>query len=212
MPAASDREILPGLWRFTVEHPEWTEDEGGEDGWEPEVAWWAVAGPAGLVLVDPLVTDWTQLDQLVRERGGCAGIIRTCHWHQRSIAAGAERYRASVWAKPPPEGVPGQPFDTAAEDGKVTGGGIVAHDVERSDEIALWLPEQRALLFGDAMLRRADGGLRSCPDSWTQPEGGSARLRAILRKLSELPVAHVLVSHGPFVTGDGAEAMAAALG
>jgi hypothetical protein len=82
-------------------------------------------------------------------------------------------------------------------------GGLVAHELERDDEVALWVVNQRALIFGDAMLRRADGQLRVCPDSWTQPPGGPTRLRALLRELTELPVEHVLVSHGPLVLGDG---------
>jgi len=48
-------EVLTGVWRDVARHPEWTEDEGGEDGWEPDVAWHAVATNDGLVLVDPLV-------------------------------------------------------------------------------------------------------------------------------------------------------------
>ena len=36
-------EILDRLWRFEALLPDWTEHEGGEDGWEQSVAWWAVA-------------------------------------------------------------------------------------------------------------------------------------------------------------------------
>ena len=93
-------EIIEGLWRFEALHPEWTEAEGGGDGWEQQVAWWAVATPHGLVLIDPLVDDWEALDQLVAEQGGCVGMLRTCHWHQRSISDVASRYSAQVWAKP----------------------------------------------------------------------------------------------------------------
>jgi glyoxylase-like metal-dependent hydrolase (beta-lactamase superfamily II) len=83
-------------------------------------------------------------------------------------------------------------------------------DVERADEIALWLPAQRALLFGDAMLRRENGELRVCPASWLQPVGGRPRLTALLQALAALPVEHVLVSHGPLVLGDGPRSLTAA--
>src|SRR5947209_12683336 len=89
-------QILPGLWRFEAVHPEWTEEEGGEDGWEPSVAWWALSLPRGVVLIDPLVEDWDGLDQLTESNGGCLGLVRTCHWHQRSIAEAANRYGAEV--------------------------------------------------------------------------------------------------------------------
>jgi hypothetical protein len=205
-------EILDGLWRFEATHPEWTEDEGGEDGWDPVVAWWAVAAPSGLVLIDPLIEDWEGVDRLVEDRGGCAGIVRTCHWHQRTITEATERYDAEVWAKPNPEGTSREPLDHAVKDGDEIFDGIRVSDVERNDELALWLPAQAALVFGDAMLRRSSGELRACPESWTQPPGGPARLRALLQALTELPVEHVLVSHGPLVLNDGAEALRAAVG
>ncbi len=211
-PLPVSRQILDGLWQFEARHPEWTEDEGGdEDGWEPEVAWWAITSSRGLVLVDPLVENFEALDGLLAETGGCAGILRTCHWHQRSVAALAQRYGVEVWAKPPPDGTPHHAFDHSLQDGDELFDGWRVTDVERRDEIAFWLPRQRALVFGDAMIRRRTGELRVCPESWTQPPKGRARLREILTGLLELPVEHVLVAHGPLVLGDGASGLQAAL-
>lgn len=197
-------EVIEGLWRFEALHPEWTEDEGGdEDGWEQQVAWWAIATPDGLVLIDPLVDDWDALDQLAADRGGCAGIVRTCHWHQRSVSGVASRYSAEVWAKQHRDGRVPYAFDRAISDRDELFDELRVFDVERADEIALWLPRQAALVFADAMLRTRAGDLRVCPESWTQPEGGPARLRALLGALSVLPIEHVLVSHGPLVLGGG---------
>lgn len=204
-------QLPDGLWRFETLHPEWTEDEGGEDGWEPQVAWWAVGTTDGLVLIDPLIDDWPALDRLIGENRGLAGVIRTCHWHQRSIRELTRRHRVELWARPAPPGVRSLPYDHPVADGDEVFDGWRIIDVERADEIALWLPEQRALVFGDVMLRRGDGELRVCPDSWTQPDGGPARLREILRRLTVLPVEDVLVSHGPLVLGDGSAALRSAL-
>jgi hypothetical protein len=203
-------EVLEGLWRFEALHPEWTEAEGGEEGWEQRVAWRAVATSRGLVLVDPLISDWTDVDRLIGARGGCAGVVRTCHWHQRSIAEAAARYAADVWAKPPPEG-DAPPLDHAVSGGESIFDGWHVIDVERGDEMALWLPGQAALIFGDAMLRAAAGDLRVCPDSWQQPDGGPARLRALLGSLTRFPVEHVLVSHGPLVLDNGLASLEAAV-
>jgi glyoxylase-like metal-dependent hydrolase (beta-lactamase superfamily II) len=206
-------EILTGLWRFEALHPEWTEEEGGEEGWERTVGWWALTSLDGMLLIDPLVIGWTELDALVEEHGGCAGVVRTVHWHQRSVAEAAARYGASVWAKsPPPDDGEGPAFDRELREGTEQLDGLRAFGVERGDEIAVWLPKQVALLFGDAMLRRPSGELRVCPDSWRQPQGGPARLRAVLSQFLELPVEHVLVAHGPLVLGDGTAALRAALG
>ena len=153
----------------------------------------------------------SELDRLVERHGGCAGVVRTVHWHQRSVAEAAARYGVSVWAKPPrPVDRDWPPFDRAlTRGGRGWPAGIW---VERGDEVALWLPGQTALLFGDAMLRRPSGELRVCPDSWLQPEGGPARLRVLLAELAKLPVERVLVAHGPLVLGDGSVSLRAAIG
>ena len=196
-------QIIGGLWRFEALLPDWTEHEGGEDGWEQTVAWWAVAAAGGLVLIDPLVHDWDAVDRLVAVGGGCTGVVRTCHWHQRSIVDVSSRYDVDVWARPDPDGRVHNAFDHAVSDRGELFDRLRAIDVERADEIALWLPRQGALVFGDAMIRTRAGELKVCPESWTQPEGGPARLRSLLGALSGLPVEHVLVSHGPLVLGDG---------
>ena len=205
---ASTGEILEGVWRFEALHPELTEDE--EEGWDPIVSWWAVSTPVGLVLIDPLIDDWGAVDELVEANGGCAGILRTCHWHQRSIAEAAPRYHAEVWAAPHPPERDWASFDRDLSDRQELCDRIVILEMERDDEVALWLPVQRVLMFGDAMLRGGGGRLQPCPPSWTQPEGGHERLLSLLRELNELPVEHVLVSHGAMVLADGAASLRAA--
>jgi hypothetical protein len=201
--ADSAGQVLEGVWRFEARHPELTEDEADEEGWSPIVSWWAVSTPVGLVLIDPLIDDWGEIDQLVHGGGGCAGIIRTCHWHQRSIAEAASRYHAEVWAAPQPPERDWPPFDRDLSDRQELFDRIVVLEMERDDEFALWLPGLRVLLFGDAMIRGREGRLQACPATWTQPAGGRERLLSLLRELTELPVEHVLVSHGALVLGDG---------
>lgn len=208
--ASPTGEVLGGLWRFEAAHPEWTEEEGGDEGWDQVVAWWAASTAQGLLLIDPLLSDWDGLDRLIGERGACAGIVRTIHWHQRSVTEAAYRYDAPVYARRPPTGATASPPDRALEDGESFCDGIEAYSTERADEIALWLPGQSALLFGDAMLRRDTGELRVCPESWEQPHGGPARLRALLGGFGRFPVEQVLVSHGPLVLGSGLESLRAA--
>ena len=203
-------QIIKGLWRFEALLPDWTEEEGGEDGWEQSVAWWAVAAAGGLVLIDPLVDDWDPVDRLVASSGGCIGVVRTCHWHQRRIDDVVSRYDVDIWARAHPDGRAG--YDHAVSDGDEVFDGLRAIDVERDDEMALWLPRQRALIFGDAMIRTRAGELRVCPESWTQPKGGPARLRSLLGALTSLPVEHVVVSHGPLVLGDGLASLRSATG
>lgn len=200
-------EILPSLWRFEAIHPAWEE---GDD-WGPAVAWCAARTPAGLVLIDPLVDDWNALDALVQVAGACAAIVRPCWWHERSIEAARGRYAADVWARELSEGAPPRHIDHAAVDGDELPGGLQAFTVARDDEIGLWLPEQRALVFGDVMVRAKNGTLLMCPESWIARAGGHAALRMALQKLLAFDVKHVLVSHGPLVLGGGYDALASAL-
>lgn len=203
-------QVLEGVWRFEAEHPEWS-DEWGDEGWEPVVGWWILATSSGLALIDPLIDDWSEVDRLVEAHGGCAGVVRTCHWHQRTIAEAAARYDVEVWAQAhsPARGWPAFDRELSHEQ-QLFGDSITAFDVERDDELALWYAPQQALIFGDAMVRHGQGQLRVCPPDWTQPDGGPERLRSVLSGLTELPVEHVLVSHGPLVLGAGLTALRAA--
>lgn len=200
-------EVVPGLWRFEAIHPEW---EPGDD-WHPAVAWWAVGTPTGLVLIDPLVDNWAGLDALVETAGGCAAILRTCWWHERSVAAARDRYHAGVWAREASPGGPPRHLDHPVSDGGLLPGDLQGFDVVRDDEMAVWLPRQRAVVFGDVMVRDGDGTLSMCPESWIARAGGYPVLRAALEKLRALDVQHVLVSHGPLVLDDGHLALARAV-
>ena len=67
------RELKPRLWYWTARHPEWTPDDGGADGWEPEVGSYAYVPPdaSTFVLIDPIVPEddgalWKALDDDVR--------------------------------------------------------------------------------------------------------------------------------------------------
>jgi glyoxylase-like metal-dependent hydrolase (beta-lactamase superfamily II) len=77
------------------------------------------------------------------------------------------------------------------EPGSQLPGGIVAlYDGRGRGETPLWLPEQRALVFADALT--APGGELQV---WETPWHLERALPA-LRALLELPFEHVIVSHG----------------
>ena len=70
-------------------------------------------------------------------------------------------------------------------------GGLVAlYDGRNRMETPLWLPEQRALVFADA-LTAPDGELRVWATPWHEE-----RVLPALRALLELPFERVIVSHG----------------
>jgi glyoxylase-like metal-dependent hydrolase (beta-lactamase superfamily II) len=77
------------------------------------------------------------------------------------------------------------------EPGSHLPGGIIAlYDGRGRNETPLWLPEQRALIFADA-LTAPGGELRVWGTPWHEE-----RVLPALRELLELPFDYVIVSHG----------------
>jgi glyoxylase-like metal-dependent hydrolase (beta-lactamase superfamily II) len=197
------RELRPGLWRWTAAHPEWEHAEH----WGPEVGSVYAELPDALVMVDPLVPQdeedrfWEALDRDVERVGKPVHVLLTVHWHERSVAAVLDRYRATLWR---PE-----------EKGELPAG-VHAEVVKGSDwvEALFFLEPHRALIAGDLLIGKAGGGIE-LPVGWF-PKGeqdwAQQELKPELRKrLAELPVELVVVSHGEPVLEDGAAALERAL-
>jgi len=191
------REVAPGTWRWTAAHPAWEPDPEPESpgDWPEEVGCVLYEAPDGPVLIDPLVADWAALDE--RVAGRPVTVLTTIRFHRRSRETVLERYggRAVRHDAPMPAGVEAIPVPTF-------------------DETVYWLPEPRALVPGDRLIG-SPGGVRMCPASWLDyipGKPGTDDLRTALLPLLELPVEHVLVSHGEPVLDDGRDAVAHALG
>jgi hypothetical protein len=127
-------------------------------------------------------------------------VLLTVHWHERSVAAVLDRYHAQLWR---PE-----------EKGELPKG-VRAETVHGSDwiEALFFLEPHRALVAGDLLIGR--GGGVEFPVDWFpkgEREWAQTELKADLRRrLAELPIELVLVSHGEPVLEGGAAALAAAL-
>jgi thiosulfate/3-mercaptopyruvate sulfurtransferase len=207
-------QTLPGVWFWEASHPDWSPG----DSWEQSVRCWAIRTEVGVVLVDPLVRDdldataaWEPLDALAAEHGPMAAVIRTLHYHHRSAAQVSARYDVPIYARPlPRDDIPVHPFDLPVSNHHDLLGGLVAHHVRRDDELVLWIPGQRALLFSDVGQRRA-GRFELCPDWWLGEGDSWGVLREQMIALAALEPEHLLVSHGPHALSDGAELKPAAI-
>ena len=188
------QEVAPGLWRWTGLHPDWTPASAGPEGWDQEVGCVYYEAPDAVVLVDPLAPPedeerfWAALDSDVERTGKPVRVLLTVSFHERSSEAVAKRYGAAK--------------------GESLPAGVEAHAATAGEETVYWLPEHRALVFGDAILGAGDG-VRLCPESWL--DGTLAQLKEELRPLLELPVERLLVSHGEPVLQDGHAALARVL-
>jgi hypothetical protein len=183
-------QIAPGLRRWTSWHDHWEEDVGSL----------AVDTEDGLLLIDPL--------EPPAELGTPAHVLVTVYWHAR----GAADLKASTWAPSRSLRPLANRGVEAADAAHGLPGGLRAFQTARSAEAVYWLPEQRAIAVGDVLLgagakpRATDNPLRLCPEGWLGKQT-HADLRASLRPLLDLPVDHVLVSHGAPVLGDGRAAL-----
>jgi hypothetical protein len=208
------RELLPGVHRWELPHPEWTpEDAEGGQGWDEVVASYLVETEDGPVLVDPLVApgDWAELDEQLAGRP--PHVLITLFWHTRSAGAVAGRYPGTVlWAyeRAAPlvqeRGVEARTFAA----GTALPGGIEHVEVGRAYEVAYYLRDRRALVVGDAFLGTPDGGARLFPATWLL--GDYEAVRAGLQEaLSRLPIDHLLLTHGEPVLERGGTALTRAL-
>ncbi len=184
--------MATGLWWWTALHPAWTPADGGPDGWEQEVGCVYYEGPDAVVLFDPLVPMddrdrlFRALDRDVEQAGLPVRVLVTVNDHRRSSAELAERYGGTV--------------------GEFPAGVEVAF--EGWDERVYWIPEHRALVFGDIIIARESG--LQLPRAWIGEEH-YAEVAESLRPLLGLPVERALVTHGEPVLEGAREALAAAL-
>ena len=183
-------EIVPGLKRWAGPHPEFNPLEGDLDDSYRDVASVLFDGEDSLVLIDPLVPDelWPLIDAEVHGSSKPVVVLTTIGFHERSRDDVARRYRARLG-------------------GEVAG--TRAFSAERGDEVAFWLEEPRALVFGDAILGDQAGGLRLTP--WARDAAGLERTRKALLTLLDLPAEIALPSHGEPVLANAREALARAL-
>ena len=144
----------------------------------------ALAVGGGVWLVDPV--DVAGLDDRIAALGEPRGVIQLIDRHGRDSAALAERLGVRHHHVPF-DGIPDAPFDFVR---------IVSFPGWR--EVALWWPEERTLVAGDAVgtlpyFREQDARIGVHPALRLTPPHG-------LRRFEPL---HVLCGHGEGIHGDG---------
>jgi hypothetical protein len=190
MAGAELRDVASGLWAWRVEHPAWHE---GYD-WEPLVTSTVVESGGEVALIDPLAPPedeaeiWERLDT---KPPTMAVILKPDH--VRDVDLFAHRYDLSgaygpylFWGGDAPR----TELEGLEPERELPGGLVTLYDGRGRNETPLWLPEQRALVFADA-LTAPGGELRVWGTPWHEK-----RALPALRELLDLPFEHVIVSHG----------------
>jgi len=213
---AAAQELSPGLWRWTLRHPEWHPGDFGA-----EVACFAMRVRDGqTLLVDPLLSGEEDavtalLDDLAAG-GGTIHVFITIPYHVRSTREIVARYgpdRVRVWgerraARRLEPGVAVEQPEPGAE--LPFGGRCFSIGRPRRSELPLWIEDHAALAFGDAVVTTPDGDLRV----WSFDKLDERRLAfyrdrfaPTLAPLLDLPVERVLVTHGEPVLHDAARTL-----
>jgi glyoxylase-like metal-dependent hydrolase (beta-lactamase superfamily II) len=186
------RELEPGLWWWEAVHPEWTEEDAATEEWGPEVSSYAIDEGHRLLLLDPTALP-VPVEALAAERE--VVIVLTCPWHARDTPAIVTRFGASVFS-PPPDGpadeVAGAELYRAGDKLRV---GVQVFPGMEPNDLVLWIESRGALVAGDTLIDRGKGF--EFPSDWANKGVPAAEILASLQPLLELPVLHVLPTHGP---------------
>ena len=187
------RDVAPGLWLWRQPHWEWRD---GDD-WEPEVSSFVVESRGEVVLLDPLAPPpieggdvYRRLDSnpptrvVVLKPDHVRDVDLFCHWY-RIPAHGPRLYFRND--------VPQIEMDGLMPDEELPGGLVALEDGRGGLERPIFAPEQKAIVFADAMTAPAVAGgkLRI----WWTPML-ETRTKPALRAMLDLPFERVLVSHG----------------
>jgi hypothetical protein len=180
-------DVASGLWIWRQRHPAWRAGLA----WPETVTSTCIESGGEVAVLDPLAPPegsevWERLDA---KPPTMAVVLKPDH--VRDVDLFVQRYGARAFG--PWLFFAGDAPETTLEEiepGMELPGGLrTLFDARWRNETPLWLPEQKALVFADA-LTAPDGELRI----WNTRQLG--RAREVYREYLELPFEHVIVAHG----------------
>jgi glyoxylase-like metal-dependent hydrolase (beta-lactamase superfamily II) len=183
------RDVAEGLWLWRQPHPDWQE---GSD-WEPDVASFVVRTGGETVFLDPLAPPPTAREVWDRVEGApptAVVVLKPDHVRDVDLFVrwyGARAYGPRLFF---PADVPHTELTPVYPGDELPGGLHALRDAREMAETPIYVPEQRALVFADA-LTAPGGTLRVWHTPWH-----AERVLPALNELLELPFERVLVSHG----------------
>ena len=206
------RELRPGLWHWEAPHPQWRPTEP----WSENVSSYAIDDGERLLLFDPLAVP-SELGDLAAGRE--TAIVLTAPWHERDAQSVVERLRVPVYTPLPDTaqdlmdmyGVTAEQAGDGSPDlkwllrekkdharpyapGDRPLAGVQAFPSRETNEVVLWIEDQRAVISGDTLGDFGRG--LEINERWLRPGVTREEIAAGLRPLLELPVEHVLATHG----------------
>ncbi len=206
------RELRTGIWHWQAAHPDWQPSEP----WEQDVSSYAIDDGERLLLFDPLALP-SELEELAARRE--TAIVLTAPWHERDTESLVETLGVPVFT-PLPETAEDlmQKYGLTAEQagdgspdlmwlfrenkgharpyapGDRPLAGVQAFPSRETNEVVLWIEDQRAVVAGDTLVDFGEG--LEIPAVWLREGVTREQVVEGLRPLLELPVELVLPTHG----------------
>jgi glyoxylase-like metal-dependent hydrolase (beta-lactamase superfamily II) len=184
------RELGIGIWHWEAQHPEFNR----------AVSSYAIEEREHLLLFDPLAVP-SEIEERAAERE--TAIVLTCPWHRRDSLSLAGSLGAPIYVPPPDEADPEPVAGEVFREGDGLPVGVQAFAGMEPNDLALWVESRRAVVFGDTLVDFGNG--LEFRREWASTGPPAARgvspeqILEGLRPLLELPVEHVLATHGgPF--------------
>jgi glyoxylase-like metal-dependent hydrolase (beta-lactamase superfamily II) len=206
------RELAAGLWHWTAPHPGWHSSEP----WDQNVSSYAIDDGERLLLFDPLGVP-SEIEERAADRD--AAIVLTAPWHERDARSLVERLGFPVYTTLPDTaeylmekyGVTAEQAGDGSPDvvwllkegigearvyaaGDRLDAGVEAFPGQKPNDMVLWIESHRAVVAGDT-LADLGRGLDINP-RWLGPDVTREQVVEGLRPLLDLPVEHVLATHG----------------
>ena len=187
------QEVATGLWHWQAPHPEWDDSV-----WPQLVSSYAIDDGERLLVFDPIAPP-AELMLVAEERE--LVVVLTNPWHERDTRALVETHNPPVFVtQPEPDspdvewllsGETGDPHLYSTDEGLPVGVEAAFPGREPMD-VVLWVPSHRAVVAGDTLVDFGDGLMIHEPWLSTTREQVVGQLRPLL----DLPVEHVLATHG----------------
>ena len=208
-------ELAPGLWHWQAPHPGWQPSEP----WDRNVSSYAIDDGGRLLLFDPLGVP-SDIEERAADRD--TSIVLTAPWHERDAQSLVERLGVPVYTPLPDTaedlmrkyGITAEQAGDGSPDvvwllkegkgdarpysaGDRLPVGVEAFPGQKPNDMVLWIESRRAVVAGDTLVDFGDG-LHINP-RWLDPDVTREQVVDGLRPLLDLPVEHVLATHGgPF--------------
>jgi glyoxylase-like metal-dependent hydrolase (beta-lactamase superfamily II) len=212
------RELAPGLWHWQASHPEWRESEP----WDQKVSSYAIDDGERLLLFDPLGVP-NELEERAADRE--TAIVLTAPWHERDAESLVERLGVPVYTPLPDTaeylmrtyGITAEQAGDGSPDliwllrenkgearpysaGDRLPVGVQAFPGQKPNDMVLWIESHRAVVAGDTLADFGEGP--QINPRWLTKDMTREQVIEGLRPLLDLPVEHMLATHG--VPGDRA--------